>query len=60
MTTLRLGDQLREHPVESLLAAGLLILLLVGASDGAAQNPQQNQSVSACPTTNCGPARPVG
>ncbi len=44
-----LPPTLREHPVESLLAAGLLLALLVGASS-VAPNPQPEQPVSAVPT----------
>jgi hypothetical protein len=58
--TLQVPGPLREHPLESLLAAGLLLFLLIGASDGGVQNPQQNQAVSACQTANCATARPAG
>jgi hypothetical protein len=44
-----LPPTLREHPVESLLAAGLLLALLVGAST-VAPDSQANQPITAAPT----------
>jgi len=44
-----LPPTLREHPVESLLAAGLLLALLIGASN-VAPDPQPNQPVTASQT----------
>jgi hypothetical protein len=44
-----LPPTLREHPVESLLAAGLLLALLVGASN-VSPNPEPDQPVKAAPT----------
>ncbi len=58
--TMRLPKQLLDHPLESFIAAGLLLTLLIGASDGASQNLQQNQSVSACGTHACLITKPAG
>jgi hypothetical protein len=45
--------QFLEHPLESLLAAGLLLSLLLVAGDGAGQNSQQNQAATNCRTATC-------
>ena len=54
-----LPPAIREHPVESLIAVGLLLVLLVGASN-AQPNPEPGQKVSACSTADCGAAKPPG
>jgi len=43
---------IREHPVESLIAVGLLLALLVGAND-ARPNPEPRQKVSTCGPVGC-------
>lgn len=52
-----LPPAIREHPVESLIAIGLLLVLLVGASN-AQPNPEPGQKVSACGTAGCGAPKP--
>jgi hypothetical protein len=47
------SKQILEHPLESLLAAGLLLSLLLVATDGTGQNPQQNQAATNCRTATC-------
>ena len=51
--TVRPPKQILEHPIESLLAAGLLLSLLLVATDGAGQNSQQNQASTNCRTATC-------
>ncbi len=51
--TVRPPKQFLEHPLESLLAAGLLLSLLLVATDGAGRNPQQNQPAMSCRTATC-------
>jgi len=51
--TVRAPRQFLEHPLESLLAAGLLLSLLLVAADGAGQNSQQNQVAANCRTATC-------
>ncbi|HXC53967.1 MAG TPA: hypothetical protein VNU97_01605 [Rhizomicrobium sp.] len=58
--TLRLPQNLRQHPLESLLAAGLLLTLVIGASDRDSQKTQSNQTVSACHRSSCTTQTPAG
>ncbi len=52
-----LPPPIRQHPIESLLAAGLLLALLIGASADP-QNSVPNQSVSACAAPGCNGVKP--
>ena len=45
---------IREHPIESLIAMGLLLALLVGANT-AQPNPEPSQKVSTCVPAGCTP-----
>jgi hypothetical protein len=49
----RLPRSLLDHPIESAIAAGLLLTLLLGAADTAPQKAAQNQSSSACHEQIC-------
>ncbi|MEJ1968078.1 MAG: hypothetical protein WDN03_05460 [Rhizomicrobium sp.] len=51
-----LPPQIRQHPIETLIAAGLLLALLVGASQQ--PNSQSNPPVSACAGHGCMAAKP--
>jgi hypothetical protein len=53
-----LPPAIREHPIESLIAMGLLLALLVGANT-AQPNPEPHQKVSACAPTGCTPVKPA-
>ncbi len=48
--------RLRDHPLESAVAAALLATLLLGASEPSAQKDQANQVAAACAATHCAPA----
>jgi len=52
-----LPPAIREHPIESLIAMGLLLGLLVGASN-VAPNPEPSQKVSTCSPVTCAAAKP--
>jgi hypothetical protein len=51
--TVHAPKQILEHPLESLLAAGLLLSLLLVAADGTVQISQQNQTATNCQTATC-------
>jgi hypothetical protein len=52
-----LPPAIRQHPLESLLAAGLLLALLIGASADP-QNSVSNQSVTECAGHSCTAPKP--
>jgi hypothetical protein len=52
-----LPPAIRQHPVESLIAAALLLALLVGASK-VEPNSEPNQKVIACTAPACGGVKP--
>ncbi len=56
----RMPQSLREHPVEALLAAGLLLALLAATGEPRSENVVQNQIVPACAVVNCAADQPAG
>jgi len=53
-----LPPAIREHPIESLIAMGLLLALLVGAN-AAQPNPEPPQKVSTCAPGGCTALKPA-
>jgi hypothetical protein len=49
----RLPRALLDHPLESVVAAGLLLTLLLGARDPAPQKAALNQPLSSCRSQTC-------
>ncbi|MBV9043861.1 MAG: hypothetical protein JO348_12735 [Alphaproteobacteria bacterium] len=54
--TARVPSFLRQHPLEAVLAAGLLALLLAAGSEVPKANTVQNQVLPPCPAGGCTPA----
>jgi hypothetical protein len=52
-----LPPTIRQHPLESLLAAGLLLALLIGASTDP-QNAVSNQATNTCAGHSCAAPKP--